>query len=342
MKQIVKYLCGWQNIIYFRSIRRRNFSSERILLELTEMEPLEESPDTRPDESQPMFGNPELEGSDGTFTVKGNMNKHHKNTDKLCGAGHFRPNCIQSCAGIRSFVAVFSICSLLSQVLSLYIASQITAIEKQFGLTSFQSGFLLSCNDIGFLSATLAAGYMASRVHIPRCFAFSLIVYGVGGLICSLAFVISRDTITEQSKEFLNFVDGNKAQHQRVENSSYSFQSEILVTNTSFYQTSLKVPLCEHVAGDVIFNGSVNSLKEQDCGSQTLRSTFGSGLPNKHTSGAIAIIAFGKDPYLFFITEIIRIIFTNYCTFATKSFLSLENRKPLSNINVKPVPNTCT
>ena len=37
-------------------------------------------------------------------------------------------------------------------------------LEKQFGFSSSETGFLMSCNDIGYLSCVIFAGYIARKV----------------------------------------------------------------------------------------------------------------------------------------------------------------------------------
>ena len=44
-------------------------------------------------------------------------------------------------------------------------------LEKQFGFSSAETGLLMSCNDIGYLSCVLFAGYIARKVSI-NCYFF--------------------------------------------------------------------------------------------------------------------------------------------------------------------------
>ena len=41
-------------------------------------------------------------------------------------------------------------------------------LEKQFGFSSSETGVLMSCNDIGYLSCVIFAGYIARKVNIPQ------------------------------------------------------------------------------------------------------------------------------------------------------------------------------
>ncbi|KAK3087976.1 hypothetical protein FSP39_013011 [Pinctada imbricata] len=81
------------------------------------------------------------------------------------------------------------------------MASQVTTLEKYFGFSSAQSGFLLSCNDIGYLLTTLIASFFARKVHIPRSLSISTIFYGISGIACSLAFFLSPEYISARTKD---------------------------------------------------------------------------------------------------------------------------------------------
>ena len=41
-------------------------------------------------------------------------------------------------------------------------------LEKQFGFSSSETGVLMSCNDIGYLSCVIFAGYIARKVNSPQ------------------------------------------------------------------------------------------------------------------------------------------------------------------------------
>ncbi|VDI78739.1 solute carrier organic anion transporter family, member 3A [Mytilus galloprovincialis] len=112
-------------------------------------------------------------------------------TEIQCGIGRFKPNCLQCCATMKIFTVFYSISALMTSTLSVYIASQITTIEKQFGFTSTQSGILMSCNDIGYLAVTLFVSYFADKVHGPRVLSFSTLSFGVAGIICAIPYFVS-------------------------------------------------------------------------------------------------------------------------------------------------------
>ncbi|XP_035828567.1 solute carrier organic anion transporter family member 2A1 [Aplysia californica] len=116
-------------------------------------------------------------------------------TDMSCGLGGCRPKALQNCRNMACFAASFSVAGIVTSALNVYVNSQITTLEKHFNFSSSVSGFLMSCNDLGYLITTLFMSYYARRLHIPRALALSTIVYGVSGLFCTIAFFGSRDQI---------------------------------------------------------------------------------------------------------------------------------------------------
>jgi MFS family permease len=72
-------------------------------------------------------------------------------------------------------------------------------VGKTIGLTSTQSGFLMSCNDIGFLLTTIFVAHLARSVHIPRSLFISTFFFGISGIFCSLAYFLAPETPNEQT-----------------------------------------------------------------------------------------------------------------------------------------------
>ena len=107
-----------------------------------------------------------------------------------CGIACYKPRFLRVLASIKWFTGWYSITGILVLSLSSYIVSQITTIEKQFGLSSSQTGYLLACNEIGYSVMILFASHFARRVHIPRVLCASAIFYGVSGLLCSIPHFI--------------------------------------------------------------------------------------------------------------------------------------------------------
>ncbi|XP_071101395.1 solute carrier organic anion transporter family member 2A1-like [Haliotis cracherodii] len=102
------------------------------------------------------------------------------------GDGGTRPTCLQRLANINVFTGTISITVLLTSTLSTYVNSQVTTLEKQFGLSSSETGFLMASNDIGYITVGIFISYFAPRVHIPRFLAVFTVLFGISGIVCSL------------------------------------------------------------------------------------------------------------------------------------------------------------
>lgn len=115
--------------------------------------------------------------------------------DMTCGIASCRPKKLNYCSNLAGFTFVYGIAVLLTSTCSAYMSSQLTTIEKYFGFSSYQSGLLLSCNDIGFLTTTLIVSHFVRKLHIPRSLALSSMFFGISAIMCSLAYFgsISED-----------------------------------------------------------------------------------------------------------------------------------------------------
>ncbi|XP_061168483.1 solute carrier organic anion transporter family member 2B1-like [Saccostrea echinata] len=186
-------------------------------------------------------------------------------TDEQCGAGCFRPSFLQRCARVGVFVALYSPASLFTSAISVYMSSQITTLEKQFGFSSAQSGFLMSCNDIGFLLTTIFIAHLARNVHIPRSLFYSTFLFGLSGIFCSLAYFLAPDNHNEEN----------------------------MVSNSSSAKTDLFKNFHHQLCSQV------NDTPSESCGPKMVKT----GAPTEFTTIAIVIIAvgmmvqgFGKAP----------------------------------------------
>ncbi|KAL4218353.1 hypothetical protein ACF0H5_023090 [Mactra antiquata] len=149
-----------------------------------------------------------------------------------CGFSSFRPDCLQMFANIGTFIGVFSISGLLTSTLSIYVNSQVPMLEKEFGFSSADSGLIMSCNDLGYLTCVIFAGYIAKKVHIPIGLGISMILFGICGVLCALPYFIQ-----DKSKYDL---DQTSSGIDVLTNMSTSSMSSV----------SRKVPLCMNTTGN--------------------------------------------------------------------------------------------
>ena len=83
--------------------------------------------------------------------------------EMLCGAVFCHPLWLQRCGNITTYSAFYGLTVLVTNALNVYVSSQITTLEKQFDFSSSQSGFILSCNDIGFILTVLFVSHFGIR-----------------------------------------------------------------------------------------------------------------------------------------------------------------------------------
>lgn len=123
--------------------------------------------------------------------------QHHKHVDDpdyRCGIGLCHVPYLQRFANASGFTAFFILPVFASQTLTTYINSQIPTLEKQFGLSSYESGIIMTFNDFGFLFVGLLTASIPKLVHIPRWLFCAILIFAFSGLLCSLPhFIIQSE-----------------------------------------------------------------------------------------------------------------------------------------------------
>ena len=128
---------------------------------------------------------------------------HKKDFDQeySCGIGRCHPAGLQRFLGVRSFIGVFGILSLLTWSLYTITVSQITNMEKAFGLSSSESGWLMTIWELGYLLCTIVASYFGPKAHIPLVMGFATVGCGFSGFVTALPhFVAYTDSIDKTAE----------------------------------------------------------------------------------------------------------------------------------------------
>ncbi|GFO49277.1 solute carrier organic anion transporter family member [Plakobranchus ocellatus] len=109
-----------------------------------------------------------------------------RSPNTLCGIGPCTPAWAQKLANLPLFAVIYGVAGIWMTTLSSLLASQITSIERHLGLSTTNTGMILSANDVGYLVAVMIGSHVGKYLHIPRTLSVSAIVFGCSCAVMAL------------------------------------------------------------------------------------------------------------------------------------------------------------
>uniref|UniRef100_A0A3Q2YD86 Uncharacterized protein n=1 Tax=Hippocampus comes TaxID=109280 RepID=A0A3Q2YD86_HIPCM len=93
--------------------------------------------------------------------------------------------------GVQVFVACHSVLQLSQLLVSGYMKSSISTIERRYGLSSQKSGLLAAFNEVGNTLLIVFVSFLGSHVHRPRAIGCGALLACLASLLMALPHFVS-------------------------------------------------------------------------------------------------------------------------------------------------------
>ncbi|XP_003386816.1 PREDICTED: solute carrier organic anion transporter family member 4A1-like [Amphimedon queenslandica] len=139
------------------------------------------------------------------------------------GCGPFHPNCLQILFRRKKFftflLAAFSF--LQSAVISGFISSVISSIERRYNLSSTQAGIMVITYDITVTISVVFVSYFGAKSHQPRLLGLATLLMAFGAFLFSLPhFILQVDEHSSDNDGALRQYCSNNANSSSTEDCS--------------------------------------------------------------------------------------------------------------------------
>ncbi|XP_068509303.1 solute carrier organic anion transporter family member 2B1 isoform X2 [Syngnathus scovelli] len=120
-------------------------------------------------------------------------------------------------SSVKVFVACHSALQLSQLLVSGYMKSSISTIERRYGLSSQKSGLLAAFNEVGNTLLIVFVSFLGSRVHRPRMIGLGALLAGLASLLMALPHFLGGPYRAGGGQSYRNGLTRNSSELCHVE-----------------------------------------------------------------------------------------------------------------------------
>lgn len=122
-------------------------------------------------------------------------------TTEGCGYGSCKPSSLQRCANIKAYTFNMCMVLLVHCTYYSYFIGTLRTLEKRFALSSKQTGFLTSTNDIVIIFFVLSIAYIGRKSNKARLLSCVLVFSVIANIVLAMPFFIFGPKTVRRSSE---------------------------------------------------------------------------------------------------------------------------------------------
>ena len=136
--------------------------------------------------------------------------------ETLCGIGCFRPRFLQKLASKKLYVCIYGCLGIIQSMMGTYLGAMLSTFEKRFGITSNESAYLISGNEITHAIFFLILPFAIKVKRRPLWMALALFISGFGCIMMGMPYFLTEHQIVD-------FYDETFVKHQLEVNEHPTF-----------------------------------------------------------------------------------------------------------------------